>query len=82
MNPAEQDRNYRREVDDLTREDSKEMTELASDTQPEETGKMMMKMDEYDIVTEPTPGRYGKIRLKRKAADVDSKRRAWKTWSS
>lgn len=68
----------------LTKDDSREMTELASDTQSEKTGKMMMQMDEYDIITtEPTAGRYGKrALLKRKLfRQSKSQRRAVNTWS-
>ena len=42
----------------IDRTDSKEMTELASDTQTEETVKIVKTMDEYDvIVTDTGPGR-------------------------
>ena len=63
----------------IERDDSKEMKEVTSDKQSEETGRMIERMSEYEILvnnnyTEPASGRHGNIR-KKMIKDVQKQKR-------
>ena len=66
----------------INRTDSKEMTEMASDTQSEETGKLMVKMDQYEVITDPVPGKWSKLKLKKqKDKEKNEARGRAETWN-
>ena len=48
---------------------SQEMEDIASDQHTEITGKVITKMDEYEVITDPSAGRWGRYRRRQKESD-------------
>lgn len=48
---------------------SQEMEDMASDQHTEVTGKVITKMDEYEVITDPSAGRWGRYRRRQKESD-------------